>query len=99
MSRTRLRKTKLVATIGPSSDSLETVKAMIHAGMNVARLNFSHGSHEEHRKKIETVREASRELGTNVALMLDTKGVEIRTGRVEGGSAHLTTGETFRRAA
>lgn len=90
-----LRKTKIVATIGPASDSVETIKAMIRAGMNVARLNFSHGTHEEHRKRIETIRQASDELGTHLAILLDTRGVEIRTGRLESGSAVLTTGETF----
>ncbi len=89
------RKTKLVATIGPACDSLETIKAMIRAGMNVARLNFSHGTHEEHRKRLETIRQASQELSANVATMLDTKGVEIRTGRIEAGVANLTTGDRF----
>jgi pyruvate kinase len=91
----KLRKTKVVATIGPASDSIETIKAMIRAGMNVARLNFSHGTHEEHRKRLECVRQASDELGANVAIMLDTKGVKIRTERLEGGSAHLKTGDSF----
>ena len=67
MARRILRKTKIVATIGPASDSGETIKAMIRAGMNVARLNFSHGTHAEHRKRIETIREASRELDANLA--------------------------------
>ena len=89
------RATKLIGTIGPACDSTETVKAMIRAGLNVARLNFSHGTHEEHRKRLEMIREASGELGANVAIMLDTKGVEIRTGRVAGGSVTLTTGQPF----
>jgi pyruvate kinase len=90
-----IRKTKLVATIGPACDGLETVKAMIRAGMNVARLNFSHDTHVEHRKRLEVVRQAARELDANIAVMLDTKGVKIRTGRLAGGSAQLTTGERF----
>jgi pyruvate kinase len=90
-----LRKTKLIATIGPACDSPETIKAMIRAGMNVARLNFSHGTHEEHRKRLSWIREADRELGSYTAVMLDTKGVEIRTGRVEGGAVNLTTGQPF----
>jgi pyruvate kinase len=93
--RKSLRKTKVIATIGPASDSVETIRAMIRAGMNVARLNFSHGTHEEHRKHLEAIRQASCDLGANVAIMLDTKGMKIRTGRLEGGSAHLTTGERF----
>ena len=79
-----IRKTKLVATIGPACDGLDTIKAMIHAGMNVARLNFSHDTHVEHRKRLEMVRQAARELGANVAVMLDTKGVKIRTGPRRG---------------
>jgi len=90
-----LRKTKLIATIGPACDSLETLKAMIRAGMNVARLNFSHGTHEEHRKRLECIRQAAAEIDANVAVMLDTRGVEIRTGRLEGGTAKLTTGDDF----
>jgi len=95
MPKHTVRKTKLVATIGPACDDLETIKAMIRAGMNVARLNFSHDTHTEHRKRLETVRQAARELDANVAVMLDTKGVKIRTGRLEGGVAHLTTGHPF----
>jgi pyruvate kinase len=96
VSRSRtLRKTKIVATIGPACDAPETLVAMIRAGMNVARLNFSHGSHEEHRKRLECVRDASRQLDANIAVMLDTKGVEIRTGRLEGGLAHLQSGQPF----
>ena len=90
-----VRKTKLVATIGPACDGLETVKAMLRAGMNVARLNFSHDTHSEHRKRLEVIRQAAAELGVNVAVMLDTKGVKIRTGRLEGGVAQLTTGDAF----
>jgi pyruvate kinase len=96
MARNRvIRKTKVIATIGPACDSPETLKAMVRAGMNVARLNFSHGTHAEHRKRLEAIRQASAELGANVAVMLDTKGMKIRTGRLEGGAAHLTTGQPF----
>ena len=89
------RKTKVIATIGPSCDSLETIRAMILAGMNVARLNFSHGTHEEHRKWIQVIRQACEEESANVAIMLDTKGVKIRTGRFARGEAVLTTGGNF----
>jgi pyruvate kinase len=95
MPHARVRKTKLVATIGPACDSLDTIRAMIRAGMNVARLNFSHGTHEEHRKRLGYIREAAGELGTHTAIMLDTKGVEIRVGRIEGGAVTLTTGQRF----
>jgi pyruvate kinase len=95
VARRQIRRTKLVATIGPACDSPEAIKAMVRAGMDVARLNFSHGSHEEHRKRLEMLREVSRELGANVAVMLDTKGVKIRTGRLIGGVATLETGAAF----
>jgi pyruvate kinase len=90
-----LRKTKVVATIGPACDSLDTLKAMIRAGMNVARLNFSHGTHDEHRKRLEMVRQAADESSANIGIMLDTRGVEVRTGRLAGGVADLTTGAPF----
>ena len=96
MSRKRvLRKTKLIATIGPACESPETLEALIRAGMNVARLNFSHGDHEEHRKRLEAIRGAATRLSANVGIMLDTKGVEIRTGRLEGGTVNLNAGESF----
>jgi len=91
----RVRKTKLIATIGPASDSEDTLAAMIRAGMNVARLNFSHGSHEEHAARLQRIRRLSRELGANVAVMLDTKGIEIRTGGVPPGGVELVEGSAF----
>jgi len=90
-----LRKTKVVATIGPACDSLDTLKAMIRAGMNVARLNFSHGTHAEHHKRLEMIRQAADESSANIGIMLDTRGVEVRTGRLTGGIADLITGEPF----
>ncbi len=95
MPRTIVRKTKIIATIGPASDHPETIKAMIQAGMNVARLNFSHGTHEEHKRRIEALREAARALSAPLAIMLDTRGMEIRTGRLEGGEAMLVAKERF----
>lgn len=80
-----LRKTKIVCTMGPATDSPETMKELLIAGMNIARFNFSHGSHEEHRARIEMLREASAQTGIPVALLLDTKGPEIRTGTIAGG--------------
>jgi len=91
----RLRKTKLIATIGPACDAPDTLKAMMEAGMNVARLNFSHGTPEEHRLRLERVRGVAREIGANVASLVDTRGIEIRTGRLEGGAAVLVPGEEF----
>ncbi|CEH31674.1 pyruvate kinase [Aneurinibacillus migulanus] len=90
-----MRKTKIVCTIGPASESIETLKALMEAGMNVARLNFSHGSHEEHGERITTIRQAASELGRNVAILLDTKGPEIRTGVLEKPSVELVEGQTI----
>ena len=95
MARSVVRKTKIIATIGPASDDADTIKAMINAGMNIARLNFSHGTHDEHRSRIEALRAAARELGAPLGIILDTRGTEIRTGRVEGGEALLPAGEPF----
>ncbi|ULO05870.1 pyruvate kinase [Paenibacillus sp. 19GGS1-52] len=78
-----MRKSKIVCTIGPASESLENIKKLILAGMNVARLNFSHGDFEEHGARITTIRQASKELNKTVAILLDTKGPEIRTGKLE----------------
>ena len=75
-----MKKTKIVCTIGPASESPEVLEQLIKAGMNVMRLNFSHGDHEEHLAKVKTLRALNEKLGTNVAFMLDTKGPEIRTG-------------------
>lgn len=75
-----MKKTKIVCTIGPASQDKEVLTSLVKAGMNVMRLNFSHGDHEEHLGKVKTLREINAELGTNIAFMLDTKGPEIRTG-------------------
>ncbi len=80
-----LRKTKIVATVGPACDDVATLTEMIHAGMNVARLNFSHENHASHRKRLERVRAAADAASTQVATMLDTKGAEVRTGSIEDG--------------
>jgi pyruvate kinase len=87
-----LRKAKIVCTIGPASESVETLKKLIHAGMNVARLNFSHGSHEEHAARIVNIRRACEETGKQVAILLDTKGPEIRTGTLGVDSVELVEG-------
>ena len=84
-----LRKTKIVCTIGPASQDKETMKNLVLAGMNVMRMNFSHGAHEDHLDKINKLRQINEELNTNVALMLDTKGPEIRTHKFEFGGTTL----------
>lgn len=91
-----LRKVKIVCTIGPASEDYDTLKSLVKAGMNVMRLNFSHGSHDEHTAKMETMRKINNELGTNVAIMLDTKGPEIRTHTFEYGGVTLMKGSIVR---
>ncbi|MGH0035989.1 MAG: pyruvate kinase [Myxococcota bacterium] len=91
----KIRKTKLIATIGPACDAPDKLKAMMEAGMNVARLNFSHGTAEDHRARLEQVRNVAHQIGANVATMVDTRGIEIRTGRLSGGAAVLVPGAEF----
>lgn len=87
-----MRKTKIVCTIGPASESIEKLNNLIEAGMNVARLNFSHGDYEEHGARIKSIREAAAKAGKYVAILLDTKGPEIRTNNFENGVAELVSG-------
>ena len=86
---------KIVCTLGPSSSDEGTISRMIEAGMNVARLNFSHGNHEEHARTIETLRGASLKLGRPVGILLDLQGPKIRVGRFIGGHALLEPGSAF----
>lgn len=88
-----MKKTKIICTLGPAVDTDERVRALLEAGMNAARLNFSHGSHEEHAVRIDRVRRISDELGIPCAVVLDTQGPEIRTGRLEEGKVTLVQGE------
>ena len=90
-----MRKTKIVCTIGPASESPEMIEKLCLAGMNVARLNFSHGTHEEHKKRIAVIREVSERLGVPVAILLDTKGPEFRIRTFKDGKVHLNEGDTF----
>lgn len=91
-----MKKTKIVCTIGPASESVETLVKMIDAGMNVARLNFSHGDFEEHGARIQNIREASKITGKMVAILLDTKGPEIRTHNMKDGKIQFTSGDVVR---
>ncbi|GEK88074.1 pyruvate kinase [Alkalibacterium putridalgicola] len=91
-----MKKTKIVCTIGPASESLDTLVKLIESGMNVARLNFSHGDHAEHLARIENIRKASEKTGKMVGIMLDTKGPEIRTNNMKDGAITLTKGDTVR---
>ncbi|MET0055829.1 MAG: pyruvate kinase, partial [Candidatus Thiodiazotropha sp. 6PLUC10] len=95
MSTLAIRKTKIVATIGPASDSVEILEQMIRAGMSVARLNLSHGSYQEHKMRISRIRQASENLNIPVAIMIDTRGVEIRTGGIQQGFVELKSGASF----
>ena len=90
-----LRKTKIVCTLGPSTEKDEVLRELILSGMNVARLNFSHGSHEYHLENIQRVRRMSQELNKPIAIMLDTKGPEIRLETFENGKVELKKGQTF----
>ena len=91
-----MKKTKIICTMGPRTNDKIILKELIASGMNVARFNFSHGSHEEHAERIALVREVAAELGVPVALMLDTKGPEIRTGVLkEGKKVQLEQGKDF----
>lgn len=90
-----MRKTKIVCTVGPSCESVEILKEMCLAGMNVARLNFSHGTHSEHLQKINNIKTARKELGLPIAIMLDTKGPEYRIKTFKDGGITLKDGDTF----
>ena len=90
-----MRRTKIVCTLGPASLHEDMLERMLKNGMNVARLNFSHGTHEYHKKSIELFRSVRDRLGLPAAIMLDTKGPEIRVGDFENGRAELVTGSEF----
>ena len=90
-----MRKTKIICTIGPASENEKTLTEMCKAGMNVARLNFSHGTHEEHEKKIALVKSVREKLDLPIAIMLDTKGPEYRIGTFAEGKVELNSGDTF----
>ena len=88
-------KTKMICTMGPASNDDETIKEMIAKGMNIARYNFSHGTHEEQLEKVNRMKKIREELGVNVGLLQDTKGPEIRLGLFENGKAELKDGAAF----
>ena len=90
-----MRKTKIVCTIGPACDSYEVLSGLCKAGMNVARLNFSHGTHEEHKKRIETIKAVRADHNLPIAIMLDTKGPEYRIKTFENGKVTLFKGDVF----
>lgn len=90
-----MRRTKIICTLGPATDEGDVLKNMMRAGMNVARLNFSHGSHEEHQSRIEMVKRVRAELGCACGIMLDTRGPEIRTKTYKDGKIEIEEGQLF----
>jgi pyruvate kinase len=96
VSEKKRRKTKIVCTIGPATESPETLEALIRGGMDVARLNFSHGTHEEHLRKITTIRQIADRLKQPVAILQDLGGPKIRIGVMKEGGAELRCGSEFR---
>ncbi|HNO90875.1 MAG TPA: pyruvate kinase, partial [bacterium] len=86
---------KIICTIGPSSSDYETLVRMIDAGMDIARLNFSHGSHDAHRQVIDNIRKAAAVVGKQVALLQDLQGPKIRVGTFKNGPIDLRVGEKF----
>jgi len=90
-----IKKTKIICTLGPSTDKPGILESLLEAGMNISRFNFSHGSHEEQGKRIGMLRTASKQLNKNIALLLDTKGPEIRLGKFVNGKIQLKIGQAF----
>ena len=90
-----MRRTKIICTLGPATDDKAVLKDMMLAGMNVARMNFSHGSHEEHKGRMDLVKACRAELGLPIGIMLDTKGPEIRTKTYKNGKIEIQDGQTF----
>ena len=90
-----MRKTKIICTLGPASASREIIRAMIGAGMNVARFNFSHGTHESHLALFTELNKVRNEMGVAVATILDTKGPEVRIGTLREGRILLSAGDLF----
>lgn len=90
-----MRKTKIVCTIGPASESPRMLEKLMHAGMNVARLNFSHGNHEEHKARIDNIRRIAEKTNKTVAILLDTKGPEVRTHDMQNGEVELMKGDSI----
>ena len=90
-----MKKTKIICTLGPAVDNPETLESLILAGMDVARINFSHGNYHEQQDRIENFKRVKEKVGKPVALMLDTKGPEIRIGKFEKGEIWLEKGDIF----
>ena len=90
-----MRRAKIVATLGPSTDNIDVVKKLINSGLNVARLNMSHGDHQDHKKRLDLIRSASKDLGKEIAVLADLQGPKIRIGTFSNGPVSLVNGQTF----
>ncbi len=95
MKLRRRRRTKIVATLGPASSTLEVLTRLFNAGADVFRLNFSHGSHEDHAARIALIREIEGKSGRPIGILADVQGPKLRVGRFGGGRVHLQTGQTI----
>ena len=91
----RRRRTKIVATLGPSSSTAEVMLRLLHAGADVFRLNFSHGSHEDHAARITIIRDLERQVGHPIGILADVQGPKLRVGRFQAGRVSLQTGARF----
>src|SRR3954467_5524880 len=91
----RTRKVRILATLGPASNSKSMIRKLAEAGADAFRVNMSHGPHEDHRKRIETIRALEKELDRPTTILADLQGPKLRVGRFEGGSAMLEKGQAF----
>src|SRR5471030_661628 len=92
----RRRRTKIIATLGPASSSMEILTRLFQAGADVFRLNFSHGSHEDHAVRFAMIRDLEKQFDRPIGILADVQGPKLRVGRFSGGRVHLQTGQTFR---
>src|SRR6202042_2495001 len=92
----RRRRTKIIATLGPSSSTIETMTRLFQAGADVFRLNFSHGTHEDHAARFAMIRELEEKFDRPIGVLADVQGPKLRVGRFGGGRVHLQTGHKFR---
>ena len=90
-----MRKARIICTLGPASDSAEVIEGLVRGGMDVARLNFSHGTHDEHRARIARIRQVAKNVGRQVAILQDIQGPKIRLGRFVGGAGDRRTTATI----
>src|SRR3954463_12046180 len=96
VARRRRRKTKIVATLGPAPSTRDKIAALVDAGVDVFRLNFSHGTHEDHAARVESIRSIEEEIGRPIAILADLQGPKLRIGTFESGSVSLVAGQSFR---